>query len=376
MLNRVLRITIVVVFAVTGLILTEYLLPYISDYFDYKFYGNGFFGIAFTTIVSGSVGIFVFGSMGMALAPVIIRKMTSWTEKIAILLARVPTSDIMVITFGIAIGLVLANLLGGPFSHLPIIGPYIPLIFSVVLSMVGAKVALRKHQDIVGFFDRSLPSLKGAVKPAAVKDAYDSDLVYCDNKLLDTSVIIDGRIGDILKTGFLEGFMIVPKFVIRELQTLADSSDGLKRGKGRRGLDLLHEIQMENPERVFVDDTDYPELEGVDAKLVKLAQQKQWIIVTNDFNLNKVAEIQGIDVLNINDLANAVKQMVVPGENINVFLLREGKEAGQAIAYFEDGTMIVVDNGRRFIGSSVMAEVTSVLQTSAGRMVFAKVANR
>lgn len=376
MLNRVLRITIVVVFAVTGLILTEYLLPYISDYFDYKFYGNGFFGIAFTTIVSGSVGIFVFGSMGMALAPVIIRKMTSWTEKIAILLARVPTSDIMVITFGIAIGLVLANLLGGPFSHLPIIGPYIPLIFSVVLSMVGAKVALRKHQDIVGFFDRSLPSLKGAVKPAAVKDAYDSDRVYCDNKLLDTSVIIDGRIGDILKTGFLEGFMIVPKFVIRELQTLADSSDGLKRGKGRRGLDLLHEIQMENSERVFVDDTDYPELEGVDAKLVKLAQQKQWIIVTNDFNLNKVAEIQGIDVLNINDLANAVKQMVVPGENINVFLLREGKEAGQAIAYFEDGTMIVVDNGRRFIGSSVMAEVTSVLQTSAGRMVFAKVANR
>ena len=393
MLNRVLRITIVVVFAVTGLILTEYLLPYISDYFDYKFYGNGFFGIAFTTIVSGSVGIFVFGSMGMALAPVIIRKMTSWTEKIAILLARVPTSDIMVITFGIAIGLVLANLLGGPFSHLPIIGPYIPLIFSVVLSMVGAKVALRKHQDIVGFFDRSLPSLKGAVKPAAgkdaygqsikdilnsaaVKDAYDSDRFYCDNKLLDTSVIIDGRIGDILKTGFLEGFMIVPKFVIRELQTLADSSDGLKRGKGRRGLDLLHEIQMENPERVFVDDTDYPELEGVDAKLVKLAQQKQWIIVTNDFNLNKVAEIQGIDVLNINDLANAVKQMVVPGENINVFLLREGKEAGQAIAYFEDGTMIVVDNGRRFIGSSVMAEVTSVLQTSAGRMVFAKVANR
>lgn len=376
MLNRVLRITIVVVFAVTGLILTEYLLPYISDYFDYKFYGNGFFGIAFTTIVSGSVGIFVFGSMGMALAPVIIRKMTSWTEKIAILLARVPTSDIMVITFGIAIGLVLANLLGGPFSHLPIIGPYIPLIFSVVLSMVGAKVALRKHQDIVGFFDRSLPSLKGAVKPAAVKDAYDSDRVCCDNKLLDTSVIIDGRIGDILKTGFLEGFMIVPKFVIRELQTLADSSDGLKRGKGRRGLDLLHEIQMDNPERVFVDDTDYPELEGVDAKLVKLAQQKQWIIVTNDFNLNKVAEIQGIDVLNINDLANAVKQMVVPGENINVFLLREGKEAGQAIAYFEDGTMIVVDNGRRFIGSSVMAEVTSVLQTSAGRMVFAKVANR
>lgn len=376
MLNRVLRITIVVVFAVTGLILTEYLLPYISDYFDYNFYGNGFFGIALTTIVSGSVGIFVFGSMGMVLAPVIIRKMTSWTEKTAILLARVPTSDIMVITFGIAIGLVLANLLGGPFSHLPIIGPYIPLIFSVVLAMVGAKVALRKHQDIVGFFDRSLPSLKGAVKPAAVKDAAVSDRLYCDNKLLDTSVIIDGRIGDILKTGFLEGLVIIPKFVISELQTLADSSDSMKRSKGRRGLDLLHAMQMENEERILVDETDYPELDGVDDKLIKLAQDKQWIIVTNDFNLNKVAEIQGIEVLNINDLANAVKQIVVPGETINVFLLREGKEQGQAVAYFEDGTMIVVDNGRRYIGSTVTAEVTSVLQTSAGRMVFAKFVGR
>ncbi len=376
MLNRVLRITIVVVFAVTGLILTEYLLPYISDYFNYNIYGNGFFGIALTTIVSSTVGIFVFGTMGMALAPVIIRTMTSWTEKTAILLSRVPTSDIMVITFGIAVGLVLANLLGGPFSHLPIIGPYIPLIFSIVLSMVGAKVALRKHQDIVGFFDRSLPSLKGAVKPAAVKAAAESDRLYSDNKILDTSVIIDGRVADILKTGFLEGRIVVPKFVIRELQTLADSADSLKRGKGRRGLDLLHDMQQQDEERLIIDATDYPDLDGVDAKLVRLAQDKQWIIVTNDFNLNKVAEIQGIDVLNINDLANAVKQVVVPGESINVFLLREGKEQGQAIAYLEDGTMIVVDNGRRYIGSAVTAEVTSVLQTSAGRMIFARMNNR
>ena len=139
---------------------------------------------------------------------------------------------------------------------------------------------------------------------------------------------------------------------------------------------MLHEMQQENEDRVLVDSTDFPELDGVDAKLVKLAQEKQWIIVTNDFNLNKVAEIQGIDVLNINDLANAVKQVVVPGENISIYLLREGKEQGQAIAYFEDGTMIVVDNGRRYIGTTVNAEVTSVLQTSAGRMIFAKVANR
>ena len=168
----------------------------------------------------------------------------------------------------------------------------------------------------------------------------------------------------------------MPKFVIRELQTLADSADSLKRGKGRRGLDLLHDMQQQDEERLIIDATDYPDLDGVDAKLVRLAQDKQWIIVTNDFNLNKVAEIQGIDVLNINDLANAVKQVVVPGESINVFLLREGKEQGQAIAYLEDGTMIVVDNGRRYIGSAVTAEVTSVLQTSAGRMIFARMNNR
>lgn len=370
MLNRILKLTIVVVFALTGLILTEYLLPYISDFFGYDLYDNGFFGIA--TIVSGAVGIFVFGGLGVAVAPVLIYHIMGYTERMAIVLSKVPTSDILVMTLGIGIGLILANLLGGPFSYLPIIGPYIPLIFSLVLSIIGAKVALRKHKDIVGFFNRSIPSLKGAVKPAAVKSLALSDRLYSKNKLLDTSVIIDGRIIDILKTGFLEGRLIVPNFVLEELQKLADSSDNLKRAKGRRGLDLIQEIQQKNKEQLLVEDTDFEDLNEVDAKLVKLAKQTEAVIITNDFNLNKVAEIQGVSVLNINDLANAIKPVVLPGEEMNVFVVKDGKENNQGVAYLEDGTMIVVEGGKKLVGENTAVVVTSVLQTSAGRMIFAK----
>ena len=372
MLNRLLRFAIVVVFAVSGLILTEYLLPYVSDYFGYDFYGNGFFGIALASIVSGGVGIFVFGGLGLALSPMLIRSTMAYTEKTAILLSKVPTSDILVMLIGIAIALILANLIGGPLSHLPIIGPYIPLIFSLVFSIIGAKVALRKHEDIIAFFDRSVPVLKGAVKPSNVKAAAVSDRYYSDNKLLDTSVIIDNRIADILKTGFLEGRIVIPYFVIEELQKLADAADNLKRAKGRRGLELIQEMQQEHKSRIVVENTDFDDITEVDAKLLRLAKQKQYVIVTNDFNLNKVAGIQSIDVLNINDLANAVKQIVLPGELMQVYLLREGKENGQAVAYLEDGTMIVVDNGKKHIGESIGVEVTSVLQTSAGRMIFAR----
>lgn len=373
MLNRILKLTIVVVFALTGLILTEYLLPYISDFFGYDLYDNGFFGIALATIVSGAVGIFVFGGLGVAVAPVLIYHIMGYTERMAIVLSKVPTSDILVMTLGIGIGLILANLLGGPFSHLPIIGPYIPLIFSLVLSIIGAKVALRKHKDIVGFFNRSIPSLKGAVKPAAVKSLALSDRLYSKNKLLDTSVIIDGRIIDILKTGFLEGRLIVPNFVLEELQKLADSSDNLKRAKGPpRFGSLFRMVQQKNKEQLLVEDTDFEDLNEVDAKLVKLAKQTEAVIITNDFNLNKVAEIQGVSVLNINDLANAIKPVVLPGEEMNVFVVKDGKENNQGVAYLEDGTMIVVEGGKKLVGENTAVVVTSVLQTSAGRMIFAK----
>lgn len=191
-------------------------------------------------------------------------------------------------------------------------------------------------------------------------------------KILDTSVIIDGRIYDICETDFLEGVLVVPQFVLRELQHIADSSDSLKRNRGRRGLDVLNKLQKINQVEVRVIDQDFPSIAEVDAKLVALAKQMKAKILTNDFNLNKVAELQGVSVLNINLLANALKPVVLPGEVMTVYLLKEGKETGQAVAYLDDGTMVVVDNGREYLGMNIDVTVTSVLQTTAGRMIFAK----
>jgi len=191
-------------------------------------------------------------------------------------------------------------------------------------------------------------------------------------KILDTSVIIDGRIADICETGFLEGTFVVPQFILQELQYIADSSDPLKRARGRRGLDILHKIQKMADLNVRIIEEDFPKIKDVDSKLVALAKILNAKIITNDFNLNKVAELQGVAVLNINELANAVKPVVLPGETMKVFILKEGKEVGQGVAYLDDGTMVVVENARRFIGKNVEVAVTSVLQTTAGRMIFTK----
>ena len=199
-----------------------------------------------------------------------------------------------------------------------------------------------------------------------------TDRLYSSNKLLDTSVIIDGRLMDIMAAGFIDGKLVVANFVLEELQKLSDSSDNLKRAKGRRGLDWVHDLQQCYTERVLIVDNDFDDITEVDAKLVKLAKQFNADIITNDFNLNKVAEIQGVKVLNINELANAIKPVVISGEEMTVFLVKEGKEHGQAVAYLDDGTMIVVENGRKFVGSNADIIVTSVLQTAAGRMIFAK----
>ncbi len=191
-------------------------------------------------------------------------------------------------------------------------------------------------------------------------------------KILDTSAIIDGRIADLCQTGFLEGVLIIPNFVLNELQKIADSPDSLRRNRGRRGLDLLNKIQKENYIAIRIFDRDYEELTEVDTKLLRLAKEIEAKVVTNDFNLNKVAELYGVQVLNINDLSNAIKPAVLPGEEMYVRILRDGKESGQGIAYLEDGTMIVVEGGKNFIGIDLEVLVTSVLQTSAGRMIFAK----
>ena len=193
-----------------------------------------------------------------------------------------------------------------------------------------------------------------------------------DYRILDTSVIIDGRIADICDTGFMEGNLIVPRFVLDELQYIADSSDSMKRARGRRGLDILNRMQRSSGIYIDVVDHDFPKIKGVDAKLVALAKKTSGKIITNDFNLNKVAELHGVGVLNINELTNALRPVVLPGEDMRVYVLKEGKEYNQGIAYLDDGTMVVVDNGRRHIGQTIDVCVTSVLQTTAGRMIFSR----
>jgi uncharacterized protein YacL len=191
-------------------------------------------------------------------------------------------------------------------------------------------------------------------------------------KILDTSVIIDGRVADVFETGFLEGTLVVPQFVLRELQQVADSTDSIKRNRGRRGLDILQRIQKKTGINVEISEVDFPEIREVDLKLIELARQLSGKIVTNDFNLNKVAQLRGVDVLNINELANALKPVVLPGETMKVFILKEGKESTQGVAYLDDGTMVVVDNARRLIGKNITVLVTSVLQTTAGKMIFGR----
>ena len=385
MLRRILTIVIAVILTVTGLILMEQLLPHISFLIGYNVNSKGLLGYSYIHWLFAILSVMFFSWVGWVITPFIIKYLLKYSELVASVLAKAPSADIIVSLIGVLVGLILANLIGAPFSRLPIVGSYIPIILSIVFALTSAKVALHKSKDILGLFYRSQSSggypndksenREGTVAEEAVVDTTSMPVeLSAANKLLDTSVIIDGRIADILKTGFLEGNLVVPYFVLDELQRLSDSSDNLKRAKGRRGLDLIQELQDMFHHVVIVKDIEYDMVQDVDSKLIALAKDTDSIIVTNDFNLNKVASIQGIQILNINDLANAMKPVVIPGEEMTAYLLREGKESGQAIAYLQDGTMIVVEGGRKYIGNKVKVAVTSVLQTSAGRMIFAKVA--
>jgi uncharacterized protein YacL len=191
-------------------------------------------------------------------------------------------------------------------------------------------------------------------------------------RILDTSAIIDGRIAEVAESGFLDGTLVIPQFVLKELQSVADASDPLKRNRGRRGLDILHRIQKTSGIEVIISDVDFPAIKEVDLKLIELAKTMSGKLVTNDFNLNKVAQLRGVDVLNLNELTNALKPVVLPGEVMNVFIIKEGKEYNQGVAYLDDGTMVVVDNARSRIGKNLEVVVTSVLQTTAGRMIFGR----
>lgn len=338
----------------------------------------------FTTLLRVTLGASVFVSLlvvgGMAggiifylIAPSIIRRLTRLMEWAESRLQRMPTTDIVAGIAGLLAGLLIANLLSLPFGRLPVVGPFIPVLANVLLGYIGMNVAVKKKEELWGFLI-SIP-LRGREKDKeTAKHSVEKhrETTVIAPKVLDTSVIIDGRIADVAKSGFLEGPLVIPTFVLQELRHIADSSDVLKRNRGRRGLDILNRIQKELDVEVVISDLDYDDISEVDSKLLRLSQDIQGKILTNDYNLNKVAELQGVQVLNLNELANAVKPVVLPGEEMTVHVIKDGKETGQGVAYLDDGTMIVVDGGRRHIGETVGVLVTSVLQTAAGRMIFAK----
>ena len=271
---------------------------------------------------------------------------------------RVPMDRIFWAGVGGVFGLVIAQVAGSALAGLiPQAGAPARGLLSLLLGYLGAAVALRKGDELEGLSARLFP------KAAARREAY---------KILDTSVIIDGRIADLCETGFLEGTLIVPQFVLRELQQIADSPDPLRRNRGKRGFDVLQKIQRVPKVKVEIHDLDFPQVREVDRKLIECAKALGGKVITNDYNLNRVAELSGVPVLNINELANALKPVALPGEVMHVHVLKEGKEAGQGVAYLDDGTMVVVDHGRKYLGQSVDVMVTSVLQTTAGRMIFTR----
>nr|WP_247600617.1 PIN/TRAM domain-containing protein [Priestia flexa] len=285
-------------------------------------------------------------------------------------LVKAPVTDVLFGSLGLILGLIVAYLVGTFLGkiQLQVVSTVLPIFLSILLGYLGFQVGFKKRDELVNVF--SMPTRIGKKKGSEEEQENNQSLQSL--KILDTSVIIDGRIADICQTGFLDGTIVIPRFVLEELQHIADSSDVLKRNRGRRGLDILNRIQKELSMKVEIYEGDFEDIQEVDSKLVKLAKVTSGLVVTNDFNLNKVCELQNVGVLNINDLANAVKPIVLPGEEMNVLVIKDGKEHNQGIAYLDDGTMIVVEEGRNYIGKQIDVLVTSVLQTSAGRMIFAK----
>ena len=312
----------------------------------------------------------IFGLIFFRITPAIGKQSAKMAKTIESDLQAVPANDIITGTVGLVIGLIVAFLISKIYEGIEIyfLGTILTIFTYLILGYLGVIVATKKGKDF-------LPTWLAVKKAPAGGGKTKGKHGDASAKIFDTSVIIDGRIADIMKTGFIEGNIIIPEFVLVELRHIADSSDTLKRNRGRRGLDILNRIQTEYGVEVYntMSEKALDEIPEVDVKLLKLAQLTNGKVVTNDFNLNKVAAIKGVEVLNINELANTLKPVVLPGEDMTLFLVKEGKESNQGVAYLDDGTMIVIEEGKKFIGQTVTVVVTSVLQTSAGRMIFAKI---
>ncbi len=305
----------------------------------------------------------LFGLIFFFLAPVLINGVAKLIKRIERKSRELTMQQIFVGVIGLLLGLIIAFFISLLIQKIPFTSVVIPLdiIVFIVLGYLGFKIPVSRIKEI------NLPNWfrRG-------ENAQHAHGMEAKPKVLDTSAIIDGRFFDVYKTGVIEGKIVIPQFVLDELRHIADSSDPLKRARGRRGLDSINALRESGAYNVTVSETDYEELSEVDTKLIKLAVDMGGVVVTNDYNLNKVAAVQSVPVFNINDLANALRINVVAGEVVGLTIVKEGKEHGQGVAYFDDGTMVVVDGAAKLVGENVTAVVTSVLQTSAGRMVFAK----
>lgn len=308
----------------------------------------------------------LFGIILYFISPAMYNGIANLIDYIEKNMQRLTVAEITYGAIGALIMLIITTLITKPLLDIhPILGPVLVILINIIAAIIGMDIMIKKKEDITNI-------LMGLKKNSSVKEKKSKSNSKAIPKVLDTSVIIDGRIFDICQTGFIEGPLVIPNFVLDELRHISDSADSLKRVRGRRGLDILNKIQKELSIEVQVWEGDFPKIAEVDSKLLKLAQNMHGKVITNDYNLNKVAEVQGVPVLNINELSNAIKPVVIPGEEMKVEIVKDGKEASQGVGYLDDGTMIVIEDGRKYIGSTIDAIVTSVLQTAAGRMIFAK----
>jgi len=332
--------------------------------------------------------VLLFGILGFWIAPFLIKFFNYILNRVITYIQKFTHQELVSGVIGLIIGLILNSLLLKPLSSVfvafslmgynvvytianivyPITVIFMTAFFSYLGIFIAVKIGFHNFLNLPQKLKKDLP----VVEDSGIKEFLSDEIHKERFKILDTSVIIDGRILDICRTGFLSGVMVIPRFVLEELQHIADSSDSLKRNRGRRGLEVLNKMRKDHNIPIHIYEKDYMNIHEVDTKLIKLAKDLTGKIITNDYNLNKVAELHGVNVLNINELANALKPVVLPGEQMSVHIIKDGKEYGQGVAYLDDGTMIVVEGGKRFIGSTIDVIVTSVLQTVAGKMIFAK----
>jgi len=376
MIYGILRYVIAILIGTAAYVGMDNLAPIIDPYLVSQFASFGDMSLTVARISVIVIGTIIGILIGYFISSFILKQGLVIARQLERVLTHIPNQELIAGTIGLLFGLIIANLIGAAFNQVPIIGPYISIILSAIFGYSGVRLMARKGPEMYLNYLKQWKRSEAGTKKSRGFNMFGSHKSSDSNspaKLLDTSVIIDGRIKELCATGFIDGPLVVPVFVLNELQIISDSADAMKRNRGRRGLDILKEMQDAKLVSIEIVEDDYDDLHEVDSKLMRLALEKQWKLMTNDFNLNKVARVQGIKVLNLNELANVLKPALIAGEWIRVQVMKEGKEVQQGVAYLDDGTMIVVEDGRPYVGQEVEVMVTSILQTSAGRMIFARV---